>query len=157
MQAAEQQNTSFQEWRLDPNLNYFSVKEEHLTEANSCVKTSKNGIGSGSLILLPCQEKFCDHKCESEKLVSSLVLKKTRQGRMDWLTQEETKHSMVACWGRAAFSLIIHFATCFWHRDAQLFSLSVFVVRPPTWNGARGRSNGKDMLIPSSSLDRNEN
>lgn len=79
IQAAER---VFPGMKTRSKFELFSVKEEHLTEANSCVKTSKNGIGSGGLTLLPCQEKFCDHKCKSEKLVSSLVLQK--QGKEKW-------------------------------------------------------------------------
>lgn len=45
--------------------------------------------------------------------------------------------------GRAVFSLIPHFVACFWHEEAQVYSLAVYVARSPTLKRNQRKEQGE--------------
>lgn len=86
------------------------------------------------IMFLPCQVKFCSHKCEGEKLMFYLV--QQEPGKERWnsslrMIQNAFCMAAVGFWGRAVFPLIPHFTTCFWYKAAQVYSLAVYTERSP--------------------------
>lgn len=80
--------------------------------------------------------------------------KKVGTAHLGWYRMSRTA---VGFWGRTVFSLIPHFTACFWHKEAKVYSLAVYVARPPTLKETRGKSKRKDRLILWSSPGRNVN
>lgn len=141
-----QQNMSFQKWRFDLTLNHFSVKEEHPTEADSCVKISGKEIRIRGLTLLPFRRN--SETTNVKKRSSFLLWYSKNKARKDGTAYSRCNraHSMSGCWGRAAFSLIPR-STAFGIDSHKFIPRQFLLWDPLHWSGARVGSNRKDMLI----------
>lgn len=77
---------------------------------------------------LLCPEKFCNQKCEGEKLIFYLVQQKT--GKEGW---NSSLRMIQKAYGSSRFlekgTFPSHFTTYFWHKVAQVYSLGVYAVR----------------------------
>lgn len=84
-------------------------------------------------------EGWCPYPARRTSAITNV---KERSSYFIWISKNQSKkagtaHSgwyrkhvaAVGFWQRAFFPLIPHFATCFWHKTAQVYSLGVYAVR----------------------------